>query len=1372
MWWSRLVVLSVVLSQQSVSAALMEIPARVDPMSRPDADDNTVVLWQFEKGDASDSTRWLNTGTVRGKPKVVPDGRFGRCLSLGGGPDGVLLTEIRGMDATLASQQGGLGLSVEFSIRPRKSGFRKPSPQTIFELASSADDVAVGLDLLPGGRLCLRGWSLTKSCSEGKIEAGTWSHIAIVAYAKYWPGSIFVQASGAAALVNGSTFVTAFAETDGYQFPPGNMKEVFCLGNNLAGDAGFEGEIDEFRLSDTARKYYEVIHAPYLDPEKKRPLPRPAGFFRAPEREVFYESFDDPEIVNKLRAQSEDFRATGTPDEHEFELLDKEEATEKDDETTPKPQALVREAKVESCPGVRGNALAVSGVAHGALLRLPENIGDLSNGTLELWFRPADWDNMTLRPHRNSKSQYRNTRLRLLTLYGKPKDGKSEDVPLLELLGDRLRSESEAPFDLHPYLWSHVALIWGETVENYQPNLYLNGKWVGYDIRCRMARMAKPEIWKNCTPAYIRLGNNMGTVFDELRIYSYSFFREEVENSLARYTEQPMKELGAAVCTFDYRMSIGQLGVVVGVALKDVAAAASAKVSIDLPGRTVVGTIADFKGGKGRANLDVGELPEGNYTCSGMLFGRDGKELGRFTSTFTRVELPWLHNRIGLLDTVPEPFTPVSIHGDSVSTVGREYSVGGTGLFDSVVVGGEEILSAPMYFELGQAGQKVVLKPTGKARFGECTQVATSWEGEAGGPVTIRSAVTLEYDGMAKYELTIQPAGREVALESLSLVIPLKQEFAQLIHALPTGGNFRWCELARFLPLRDGLLWDSKTWSQKSCIEKKAVGNFVPMVWLGGLIKGLCWFGDNDRGWVPNNAQPAITVTRNKAAGTVTLALHFVSEPYKLVEPRRIVFGLIATPAKPLRKDHRLWNRGNTETVGHIGGRLTSCEAFAPWEIGVKQNCFDYWPKNYDWEFAKRASDQQRRSKHPKYAGGKALMLYHDRRWIPSSRESVYFNWEWDQGSYPPSKVDCLVWYMDQWISRGIMDGIYIDDVCPVPDLNTETGTAYVLPDGKVQPGNALFAYREYLKRVYNIFHKNGKPPIITTHMTSTLEIPLHSFVSVIFDGEDAGRFGDPNVTFMDAWPLERLLTIDNAERTGLVTVLMLKGAYATRGRDQAAWAHMIRRMYRSATAIWLLFDMNQELPAPIQKAWAPYKGLDVKVQPFWRNAELVSAEPLFKEPVKDEMLPLKALWWNTETRQSMAQQPFRVTVFQKSDRALLVIANFLRTPVEGRIKIDLDKLGVPKEKQATAKVKDVDEWPKAGGVDLASLDQPRPEEMNPDDMKTPLTKEEQAEPEADEILNPNEAPDMGPSAMKDGEFTLRVEAQDFRLIELTWEGP
>jgi len=1355
------------------SSGGIAIPRRIDPTKRQTVDRATAVFWQFEKGDTSDATQWTNTGLMRGQPKVVPNGKFGKCLSLAGGKDAVILPEIRGLIAT----EGGIQMTPEFWMRFERA---PESRQCIFELASSTQRPVIGLDIVPSGKLALRGDTLNEAESREPAPAGKWFHVAIVGYAKVWPRGIGCEYSGAAALVSGRRFVTAISAREHYRFPPYTVKEAFSLGNCLAGDTGFVGLIDEFRFSGTGRSYYQPRTEPWVEPDNRRPVSRPGEFFRDPGAVAFYESFNDEDAIERLRdsvAERHSEPLAGTVEADLAQADDEIDAAEGllPETFDPGKTTEVRRAKVGECPGVRGNAVVLDATSAGGVIELPKGL-DLTSGTIEFWFRPTDWDNFTLRPHR-SQTPYLNSRLLLLTLYGKPKKGEGEDQILIKLVGDRLRSSRETPFSLHPYHWTYAMTVWGKGVQHHQPNYYLDGEWVGYDMRASVCRMAAAEIWESHAPAYIKLGNFMGTAYDELRVYDYPFLREEAGNAFGSYRGAPMQELGAALCSFDYKMTIGKLSVVLAATQKDPTLAGSAKVKFTLPhkNKTFVLEVPEFVNGRGQTpEIDVGELPEGEYPCSGVLLDKNGKELGRFNTPFQRVKLPWLSNRLGIVDTPPAPFAPVVVDGTKVRCVEREHTVGAGGLFDSVVVRGEEILSGAIRFELTQAGGKAKLSSEGAVQFTGSRPVEANWQAAlSGGGLTVRSTVKLEYDGMAKYRLEVAPAEGEAAIDRLSMRIPLKAKCAEFLHVIPR--SWAWHKIANVLPTGEGLIWDSKAATKRCKQENVAVGNFMPMAWLGGRVRGLCFFADNDRGWVPNDEQPAITVSREK--GAVTLGLHFITESYTLKEPRTIVFGLLATPPKPLPANHRLWNRGNNLEVGVIGGRLTSCEAFAGWDIPPKADCFHFWPKNYDWEYAERAAAQQRVSKEPKYGNGKAHMMYQLPTFIPlSRRDGAYFKWEWFRSGgrrsaspYPPTKVDCLVWYMNEWFRRNIMDGVYLDGFTPAEDYNHETGTAYLLPDGKIQPGNAFFGYRDYIKRMHAVLVSQGKPPLITAHSTSAVPIPLLAFASVHFDGEDVARFRNPHITFMDAWSLDRLLTLNNYERTALVPVLMLKGQYVTRGRNKVAWAHMIRRTQRSAWATYLLFDMHAGAPGRnlLGNTVRSYFEPGVEVRPFWSNEDVVTAEAVLKEPVTDEkLLPKRWLWTNDEFRRSIAVRPLRATLYQKPDRALVVVANFLRKPVEGRVRINYDALGIPKEQQAAVAIRDVDDWGEAKGYDIQRMGTP---DAEGEAAAIPLEAEETEDKSLGvKELELTKRKDLSPK-LKDGVISLEVKDHDFRAVELTW---
>jgi len=51
---------------------------------------------------------------------------------------------------------------------------------------------------------------------------------------------------------------------------------------------------------------------------------------------------------------------------------------------------------------------------------------------------------------------------------------------------------------------------------------------------------------------------------------------------------------------------------------------------------------------------------------------------------FVRHVLPWEHNQLGKSDVVVEPFKPLEVRGQTVSTVLRRHSLSALGLWDQV----------------------------------------------------------------------------------------------------------------------------------------------------------------------------------------------------------------------------------------------------------------------------------------------------------------------------------------------------------------------------------------------------------------------------------------------------------------------------------------------------------------------------------------------------------------------------------------------------------------------------------------------------------------------------------------------------------------
>jgi hypothetical protein len=1262
----------------------------------PEFDERAVVFWQFEQDLAQEAA---NAGKLQGNAAIIDGGRFGKALRLAGGGDAVVLGQI----VNLRGNERTIDFWLRFDRAPSQV-------QTVLAIANREGKSILQLDLLPEGRLELQVEDIQPTRTE-PIPPGQWLHVALNDYFDPYPTQhpnvLSLRIAGVRLSVNGIEAATAAAPGGGpYHkgrrngLPEARQLHRLVLGNNLAFNRGFVGLIDAFRFSNGARYFYRPASQAWLQPDQSLPLEREPQFFQDPAAQIFSETFDN--------SQANDVR---------------------------------------SVPGVRGGAVIVED-PNGLRIDLPANL-DLTGGTIEFWVRPENWDNLFKARNENDANRYAQRRINLVTLFGAPVNGKGDAQPLIRVQADRARvPKYPAPYDLTPNQWVHVAVIWGPNVEYYQPSVFIDGHNIPWDIRSRSASKARDDVWQKHRPSYLVLGGDMKTAFDELRVHRIALREQEVQNGIAQARGDKLKKLWPGVVRFDYRYSIGELDVVLDLMSGNETKVTSASVGCELPKKqTITRTIDKFEGGygriSGRTTLNVGQLPEGDYRCVVIpIINSDGGKLAPIESFFTRSHLSWLDTQVGKLDTPPRPFTSVDSTGRTVRVVGREQIVGGTGLFESINVLGEPILAAPVRIELTQAGSIQVFTGNGEPRFSEVNRMEANWQAAASaGDLRLHTKATMEYDGMTRFDLTFAST-KAIAVERLAVVIPLKAKYGRYLHALPLGGDSRNYEVSVRLPDRRGVLWDSASGFSKRPIVRPTVGNFIPQIWLGDELRGLVWFADSDKGWVPSNEHPAITITRD--GEQLLLTLNLISERFTLDAPRTIIFGSLPTPPKPLPDNYRIWNKGNNEQVGRIGGPLTSTDAFRPWIMAPRESAMHYWPWGYRWEHVEEAVklERQRRPRD-------ALMLYADKPWVSRGRDAEYFAWEWHAKGvrrtpaiYPPTQVDMLAWYWNEFVRGDIYDGVYIDDVFPTHNFNTVTGSAYELPDGRIQPGVSFFGFREYVKRLREILHANGKPSLITFHMTSALIMPACSFVDLAWDGEDVVRFRDKRNTFIDVWPIERFMNLSIPQRTGMITEYMFKGAYSTAAdRDPAR----IHRLHRSVSAAQLLYDVSEvgrnlgsrgtgkSLVALIDSYTTP----DVTFHGYWQNQDMMTVEAVLDHRLERDELPRNGggRWrWSDQVLEELAVQPLRASVYRDRtrNRALIVVTNFARVPVRGKVTLKLDRLGVPSVSQQSLAVTDVDDWPTLDGDT-----RPAPGQTVP---------------------------------IRDGTIELAVDGHDFRLIEITWK--
>lgn len=547
-------------------------------------------------------------------------------------------------------------------------------------------------------------------------------------------------------------------------------------------------------------------------------------------------------------------------------------------------------------------------------------------------------------------------------------------------------------------------------------------------------------------------------------------------------------------------------------------------------------------------NVKLRGVYEIHFTLNGL------PEPLTLTKTLERKTFEWEGNQLGITDEIYPPFEPVKVKGRDVSVVLRRYTMNGFGLWDKVIAEGRDILAGPVTLRYttskgeGKWGKRTVTSD--EKACSPQKAVFNSWA--ESGPVYVKTVSTIETDGCMKVEMDLMPGKNPEEITQLWVDIPLKDKEAPLFHEVSDyiRNNF-----SGFAPAGEGLIWDSS----KSIRTGEWLNPFTAYIWMGAEECGLCWFAENDRGWITekgDNAQPLQKIFRK--GGKLTLRIYLVNKPVVIKETHSIVFGLQASPTKPMEKN---WRAKTTSMPGGSGpvnpwGGL-HCGYKGPyrgdWQIvdkiieAQKTGVFDdawfnayvekYNPPpaygNWNWlESVRYFSSLKRRPVmtyqeeliqsvlQPEWltfqdqwrnAGtlGTEMSLYTQRRWFTEdifrvknpvnnwSNPSMYVN-------YCPSYRDYGCWYANEWFKRGI--SAYWDNTFPKYTYNTRNSAAYMTADGKIQPAMVIWNEREYMKRVWNIlqyWRKNQQEPLEWSHhITNALVLPFASWATVILNYE------------------------------------------------------------------------------------------------------------------------------------------------------------------------------------------------------------------------------------------------------------------------------
>lgn len=539
--------------------------------------------------------------------------------------------------------------------------------------------------------------------------------------------------------------------------------------------------------------------------------------------------------------------------------------------------------------------------------------------------------------------------------------------------------------------------------------------------------------------------------------------------------------------------------------------------------------------------IDTPKL-SGEYEVVVTFFGEDGSGI-RISQPLNREHFPWEGNQLGISDEVPKPFTPVTVKGNDAEVVLRTYTMNDFGLMDRIVADGAELLAAPMQISFtladGTRGEWTAksLEP-GKqsATSAEFVSRLTSAQ------VEIETKTTIEYDGVAKVEMTLKPGAKPAAISALWMDIPLKSAEVPLYHTYVDRNRVN---PSTFLPKGEGVVWTGTDAPRAGEWQN----SFTPYIWMGAEGPGLAWFGENDRGYFTETGGSKKPIQEMIREGDrVTLRVYFINREVTLEAPSTLVFGLQATPTKPMPENWRtVIAPGMSGPVVPWGGLFCACKTpyLDDWTIvdkiveGRKTGKADIewfaeWQKKNNPPLVHGKNDwlgyQRQFAEKAAGADGKPLIVYFEEmrasRLLP---EWGTFAAEWSADAYPDREVasmdvmrrgfdtqpnaaitfpDSYINYglfnANEWMKRGV--GLYWDNTYPMRSTDTRMTAAYETPDGKIQPATVLWQQREYMQRMYNLltyWQENQDQPLQwSNHITNTLLAPLQTYGTTVLDLE------------------------------------------------------------------------------------------------------------------------------------------------------------------------------------------------------------------------------------------------------------------------------
>jgi hypothetical protein len=616
--------------------------------------------------------------------------------------------------------------------------------------------------------------------------------------------------------------------------------------------------------------------------------------------------------------------------------------------------------------------------------------------------------------------------------------------------------------------------------------------------------------------------------------------------------------------------------------------------------------------------------------------GKDKLPAVMKTDSFQRAA--WMDNKVGLMDAVWEPFTPIRVTEKGFETLKHRFTLDASGLPAQIEIlpdprelplelrgGGkvsDDVLTsigrgaqfrAPMRLEAVVGGKRVetkVVTPAKAIRTGKSEIEYTAMLQI--GPVPAELVVRYDCDG--SFRASLRYGGdTPVRIDRMELVSDIVGIVDLAVSETGKGMGDTGSDVGECgLPNKPGVVWDSTATKMELFYSR-----FVPSFWFGSADRGWSWYCNSDRGWILDREGSTMQLVRSQG-GEVTWRVAFVNHPAEVKGRRTIEFAVLTHPAKPKPENFRqqAWHY----TVGRMWA-LMEIHATANWQESTE--LFSY------------LIDDGRLLSWWKDAAGAGTQVPDEQRTAWRNDMPPYLRYGYAGGAAAINLPDMnrlfedkAANYLGRLISFGRRTGWWMNDYSPItPSHNLAMEDGYLRPQTAIgtnelpwQPGfMALYMRDTYkrLARVQAVENVSPRQQVKANNAGRLLESYLWNTVMMRSVGTDIGTY---DVDLISRYPnaLYRSMAMNYA---GVITTMAPHSCPVGPGDDprfdrQKLGLALLHDFGVTRDAQSVLFrggpgghiqDIDQALRLLDRLTkFGFFRDDDVEKLPFWRNDALV----------------------------------------------------------------------------------------------------------------------------------------------------------------------